>query len=213
MAARKAKDGAKGGAQPAFAVQPLRAHVRDAGGLLPRERAFVAEYLKDLNGRQAAIRAGFAPKSASVRACNMLKRPEIQEAIRAANEKRVRKAEVTAERVIQELARIAFGDVRALFTERGELKPPSDWEPEVSAAIASVEVVTKTTGRGENAEIEYVHKVKSWDKVQALGLLARHLGILQERVALIGPDGGPVQVDNTLRIEFVRPKHGDHPNP
>lgn len=83
-------------------------------------------------------------------------------------------AEVEAQHVIDELARIGFSDVRKLFDERGLLKAPADWDDASAAAIASLEVVT--TGKGEGA-VEHVAKIKLWDKNSGLDKLAKVLSL------------------------------------
>ena len=76
---------------------------------LPAKRQrFVEEYLIDLNATQAAIRAGYSAKTAGSIGEEILKKPEIQEAIQAAMKARSERTEITADRVLKELGRIAF---------------------------------------------------------------------------------------------------------
>src|SRR3954466_9694923 len=77
-----------------------------------RQARFVAEYLVDLNATQAAIRAGYSPASARTQAADLLTNPNISAAIAEAQAARSRRTEVTADRVVLELARVAFGDPR-----------------------------------------------------------------------------------------------------
>ncbi len=48
--------------------------------LTQKPKAFVQEYLVDLNATQAAIRAGYSPKAAAVTGCENLTKPNIQKA-------------------------------------------------------------------------------------------------------------------------------------
>ena len=77
--------------------------------LTARQARFVNEYLIDLNGTQAVIRAGYRTRSPEVHASRLLTRPLVAKAITAAQAARAKRTEITADRVIHELARIAFG--------------------------------------------------------------------------------------------------------
>ena len=84
--------------------------------LTPRQERFAAEYSKDLNATQAAIRAGYSPQSARTQAADLLTNPNIASAIAEAQAARSRRTEVTADRVVLELARVAFGDPRRVMS-------------------------------------------------------------------------------------------------
>lgn len=71
--------------------------------LTNKQKAFVREYLKDCNGAQAAIRAGYAPAYADRQAYLLLENPRVAEAVKKAQDKRAAKAEVTAEFVLRRL--------------------------------------------------------------------------------------------------------------
>jgi phage terminase small subunit len=77
-----------------------------------RQRRFVDEYLIDLDGKHATIRAGYAPSDAKSRACRFLKTPAIVDAIAVAMAERSRRTGITPERVIEKLAQ--RGERRAL---------------------------------------------------------------------------------------------------
>ncbi len=81
-----------------------------------RQARFVAEYLVDLNATQAAIRAGYSPPSARTQAADLLPNPNLAAAIAEAQAARGRRTEVTADRVVLELARVAFGDPRRVMS-------------------------------------------------------------------------------------------------
>ena len=82
--------------------------------LEPRQQRFVQEYLIDLNGTQAAIRAGYSANTAAEQSYDLLRKPQIQRAIKEGQEKLQAKLEMNAERVVQTLARIATADPREL---------------------------------------------------------------------------------------------------
>jgi len=91
--------------------------------MTPKQERFVEEYLVDLNATQAAIRAGYSEQTARVIGHENLTKPDIQKAITAAREKQQRRVEITADRVLEEYAKIAFFDPRKLFTAGGGIKP------------------------------------------------------------------------------------------
>lgn len=147
-------------------------------GLSDKQRRFVEEYLVDLNATQAAIRAGYSEKTAGQAAFNLFKKVEIQNAISEAQNARSKRTQITQDRVLQEFAKIGFSDIRSLFTEDGNLRPLSALDADAAAALSSVEVVTKNLGDGE---VEYVHKIKLWDKVGSLTQIGRHLGMFVDK--------------------------------
>lgn len=145
-----------------------------------RQAKFVTEYLKDLNQRQAAIRAGFSTKCADQAAQRLLRIPKVRDAIAAGKTKQVTEADLDAKQVLAELALIAFVDLRDYFDAAGNLKPMSEWTPAMGKAMSSIEVVKKNLTAGDG-QMDMVHKFKLWDKVKALDTLAKHFGLLIDK--------------------------------
>lgn len=152
-------------------MKHTRATQRHDKPLSPKHARFVAEYLKDFNGRQAAIRSGYSRKGAEVLASRLLRKANVAAALESAKAKAVQKAELTAARVLEEIRRLAFSDIRDIFDAKGRLRPVHEWPEEVASAIAAVEV---QNGR-------WLTKVKRWDKPRALELLAKHFGLVKEQ--------------------------------
>lgn len=140
--------------------------------LTPRQRRFVDEYLVDLNGTQAAIRAGYSESGANVQAVRLLSNVTIEAAIQEASEARQRRLGLSSDHIARELQRVAMADLRDAFDESGELLPPHKWPDGLAAAMAGVDVATKSMGEGE---VIYISKLKLWPKTQALEALARRL--------------------------------------
>lgn len=162
--------------------------------LTDKQAAFCAEYLIDLNATQAAIRAGYSAKTARVTAQQLLTKPHVEERLRVLMNERATRTQVTADRVISEVARLGFSDLRKLFDEHGALLPVSQWPDDVAPAIAAVEVDELFEGFGENRiQVGYTKKVKLWDKGKALEMLGRHLKLWVERHEHTGPNGGPIE--------------------
>lgn len=169
-------------------VPPKKKPKAPAAGLTPKQQRFVAEYLVDLNATRAAITAGYSAKTAESQASRLLRNVKVAEAVEAGKTRQLAKAEVTAERVLAEIAKLCFSDARALFREDGSLKRPTEWDDEVAAAVAGVDVVEMAGGAaiGKGGALQhvpmYTKKVKLWDKKGSLELLAKHFGILKEKV-------------------------------
>lgn len=120
---------------------------------------------------------------------------------------------------LRELGRVLGADVRSLFTEGGFLKCPDELSDDQAAAIASIEVVTKHLGRGEDREVEYVHKIKQVDKMAAIRTALQVSGKLTEKHEVTGKDGGPIETtdvtDQDLAFNILRvlKKAADAPQP
>lgn len=149
--------------------------------LTKKQKLFVDEYLIDLNATQAAIRAGYSPATAKDIGCENLAKPNIRAYIDQAMAERSKRTGVNADRVVMELAKIAFiNAVDVINAEDATLK--DDAAPEDTAAIQSVKVKTFPTKDGEGVERE----IKMADKIKALELLGKHLGMFKDRVELSG---------------------------
>ena len=151
---------------PAETVRPLT----------EKMRRLIEEYTVDLDGKAAAIRAGYGEGGAKSRASELLAKPQAQAYLAELNAGRLERLGVTVDRVLEETARIAFSDIRNVMNDNGALVNPKDWDAATAASIASIEV-TSFTPPGEDSETEYTKKIKMWDKPRALGDLGKHLGI------------------------------------
>lgn len=142
----------------------------------------MAEYPKDWDGSKAVIRAGFHPKDAqraAEMAYQLLQKSPVQEALDRAMEEKLRKIGVHTERVLTEIARVALSDLRNVYNEDGSLKLPHEWSDEAAAAIAGVEVLEEFVGKGKaRTLVGHTKKVRVFDKVRALELLSKNLGII-----------------------------------
>ena len=162
-----------------------------------KQARFVEEYLVDLNATQAAIRAGYSRRTAAEQGYDLLRKPQISEAVQAGQVRLSKATGVSAQVILGELLRIARVDIGEAFDENGALKPLKEIPEDVRRAISGMEVDELFDGTGrERLRIGETRKVKFWDKTRALELLAKHLGLLKDRVELTGKDGGPVTVEN-----------------
>ena len=159
-----------------------------------KQERFVEEYLIDLNATQAYIRAGYSPKSANTHAYRILAKPGIRAAIDEAIAERSRRTGINQDRVIRELAKVAFLDLTDVVDlDSGAIR--EDASREDTACIASVKVKTSTTKGGVSSE----RVVKLCDKLKALELLGRHLGMFSDRLKADGAP--PVVISGAEQLE------------
>lgn len=149
--------------------------------LTPRQQRFVVEYLKDLNATQAAIRAGYSTKNAEHNGARLLGNVGIKAAISAAQAPVLEQAQLSAVRTLEEVRRIAFSNIKALFDAAGNLKDMNVLTEEEAACIASVEVIKKNITAGDG-KMDMVHKIRLWDKPKSLDLACRHFALLTDQV-------------------------------
>jgi phage terminase small subunit len=157
--------------------------------LTPKQRLFVDEYIIDFNATAAAVRAGYSPKTAVKIGSENIRKPDVQAAIQEVMSKRESRTQITQDRVLQEFARIAFLDPKALFDDEGKPRRIVDLSDDTAAAIAGLDVVM--TGNSELG-VGQVQKIKIADKIQALTQLARHLGMLNDKIKVSGDPENPL---------------------
>lgn len=196
--------------------------------LTERQRKFADEYILDGNATRAALRAGYAESAAQQMGSWLLCDERVRARVRKHQSVQEAAASVTHERILAELARVAFSDVRTLFSESGSLRAPTELDDHAAASVSGIEVrqvrttpvvmttpVVTESGVGADVgasspatakgvlvpasgadsspdtrtpeyvpavQVEQVAKIKLWDKVRALELLAKHTRIL-------GPEG------------------------
>lgn len=158
-----------------------------AGGLNPKQAAFVREYLVDKNATQAAIRAGYSPKSAYSMAEALLKKHEIRAAVQAGLSDLAAKAGLTAEMVLRERRRLAFFDPRKLLDSEGNPKPLHELDDDTAAAIAGVEVVQMSVSGDMPAVQSVVKKYKFATKDNSLAALEKYFGLNEKPIRLAAP--------------------------
>lgn len=141
---------------------------------------FCEEYLIDLNATQAAIRAGYSTESAGSIGSEILQKPEIRARIDEAIAERSRRTGVCADRVVRELARLAFVNAADVIdTERGAVPEGASREDTACISAVRIKVGEEFTER----------EIRLCDKTKALELLGKHLGMFRENVSIEGNVG------------------------
>lgn len=153
---------------------------------------FVQEFLVDLNGRQAAIRAGYSPRTATEQAHQLLAHPEVASAIDAAKVKRAEATGVDATWVLRRLVAEAEANIADLYDAKGCLKPIAEW-PEVfcTGLVAGVETEELYDGQGDKREhVGTRIKVRFSDRIRRIELIGKHVRVkaFQDQVHVTGLD-------------------------
>ncbi|WP_130861446.1 terminase small subunit [Bacilliculturomica massiliensis] len=157
-----------------------------------KKQKFAEEYLIDLNATQAAIRAGYSPKTAHSQGQRLLKDVDVANYIKQRQKQLQKKTEITQERVLAEYAKLAFFDPRNLFETDGSPKSITELDDETAAALAGLDVQEVFEGVGSNRVFAgYIKKYKLADKRGALDSLARHLGMFTDKVEIKGEVNNP----------------------
>jgi len=159
----------------------------NGNGLTEKQKAFVSEYLIDLNASQAAIRAGYSKQTAGVTGCNNLKNDKIREAIAHEMELRAERTKVSQDKVVKELARLAFSNMKSFLKWNSNTVTMIDSDSLTEDDAACVMEVSQTTTQTGGTV-----RFKLYNKKEALELLGRHLGMFSDTIKHVGEGGGPV---------------------
>lgn len=171
-----------------------------------REELFAREYVKDLNGQRAATAAGYSERTAAVTASQLLSKPKVKKLVADLTKEKFSKLDISAERILQELARLAFLDPRKLFNESGGLRPIHELDEDTARAIAGLDhdQLFEHFGKGQAKHVGTTSKVKLADKTRALQLLGQYRKLFTEKVEVTGLEG---LADKLNRIR--QRKHGN----
>ncbi|WP_050698625.1 terminase small subunit [Anaeromassilibacillus senegalensis] len=159
--------------------------------LKAKQKRFIEEYLVDLNATQAAIRAGYSPESAGSIGSENLKKPEIRARIDRAMAERSKRTGINADRVLRELGRIAFVDPsQVIDLNTAEVKPDASKDDLATIAGIKVKYVPhKDFDEDGEPIIEQAieREIRLVDKLKALELCGKHLGMLKDNQESVAP--------------------------
>jgi len=140
--------------------------------LTNKQEKFCREYLIDLNGTQAAIRAGYSEKTANKEACQLMAKLHIQERILLLKEKAAKRNQVTFDDLIHDLDEMRKADLKDLYDEDGNLKEIKDLPDSVTRIIQELSII-------EAGPLKSTTKYKLYSKLEAIEKLAKHLGFYE----------------------------------
>lgn len=143
--------------------------------MTPKQEQFCYEYMRDLNGAQAAIRAGFSKDTAREQASRLLSNVNIRDRVKKLQKELAERTMVSAEMVVQELTRIGFSNIQDYLETGNAIADLTQIPYETASAVESVKKsITEFEGGSKTVTTFTLH-----DKVSALEKLGRHLGIFE----------------------------------
>jgi phage terminase small subunit len=155
-------------------------------------RQFVDEYLIDMNGTQAAIRAGYSEATAQEQSSQLLDRPDIRELVEQRQKDRIDRTQISQDLTVNELKAIALSDIAdfVIVKEGGviEQRPFNELKKEQTRCVKKIRQTVRTAQSSDGTVIHQtaVLELELYDKVKSLELLGRHLGIFNDRLTLDG---------------------------
>jgi phage terminase small subunit len=155
-----------------------------AGNLTDKQELFVHEYLLDGNATRAAKSAGYSEESAYSIGSELLRNPEVSDAIAKRFNKRLQRLELSADKVLQELCKLAFYDPRNFYNSDGSLKHPTELDDNTAMALAGMDIeeAYEHFGKGQAKATGVIKKIKLADKGQNLERLGRTFKLFTDRV-------------------------------
>lgn len=175
--------------------------------LTPNQEAFATGIASGMTQAESYRKAypkslKWAEKSVWERASRLAASDKVQSRVAELGQKAAAANEVTVERIVRELALIAFGNKRAVMKWGPGgllLRESIELTDDEAAQVSEVKETTSATGGSLS--------LKTHDKVKALELLGKHVGMFMEKVELTGKDGGPLQTQ-TESVQFYLPDNG-----
>ncbi len=155
-----------------------------------RHEAFARNYVIDHNAKRSAIAAGYNPNRAEVTGSELVSNRKVKALIDRLESERASRLEIKADRVLEELARLAFLDPRNFYFEDGSLKPITELDQDTAACLAGMEIekLYEHFGKGQAKDIGTVTKIKFHDKGQNLERLGRHLKLFTDKIEMSADD-------------------------
>lgn len=175
--------------------------------LTDKEEWFCREFVADAgeNQTRAYMRVFKTPSynSARTQASQLCAKVNIRQRIDELREERNKRLEITADKVLAGIAKLAFYDSRDFFDEDGKLKPLGELDPDHADVIAGIETFHKVTG-DDRDEVAITTKIKLADRGQNLERLGKHLKLFTDKTELTGADGESL----SIAVTYVKPNAG-----
>ncbi len=178
------------------------------GDLTDKQKLFCQEYLKDLNGTQAAIRAGYSAKTANRIGSENLSKLGIVDFLKKLMDQRSERCEITADMVLRELASIGFSKITDFLKVEEVDKPIGEQDEHGNEITINMkDVIIFDTDKISKDKIAAISEIKMTkdgislklhDKVRALENISKHIGFFEK-------DNEQIKATTSLKIEIVPP--------
>lgn len=166
-----------------------------------QRQRFADKYFETLNGKDSAIYAGYSEATAKQQAWELLQEDEVQAYLQVLRAELYKRTGISHEKVLKEVARLSFSDIREYYNEDGTLKPIHELSDDAAAALASIkcdEIFEMVNGK--KVFTGYQKEIKPYDKLAALEKLAKHLGLYEKDNDQLRP----VTINNITREEIKK---------
>ena len=162
-------------------------HPDDESKLSSMQERFCLEYIVDHNGAAAAKRAQYSEDTAAEQACRMLKAPKIKDRIAELMDEQAERTQITADRILVELFRLATVDLSEAFDAHGHLLRIDEMPANVRRSIAGFEIDALYEGSGRDKfHVGETKKIKLYDKIRALELLGKNKKLFTDKLDVSG---------------------------
>jgi phage terminase small subunit len=165
-------------------------------GLTARQERFALEYVIDLNGTQAAIRAGYGERAAASEASRLLRNAKIRGRVNALLDDQAKELNLSAAFVLRGLLRVAGFDMSSLYDATGKLLPANQMPEEARFVLQEVEETETPKG---NMRRRY----RTAGRIEAFTLLGKHLRMFATKTGGAGADGTPLKAYINVDIAAV----------
>ena len=157
-------------------IPPARTARLATKRVTPKQAAFIREYRLDLNATQAAIRAGYSPKTAAVIGYQNLRKLQIKALIAGGEAKALAKADLSAQNVLEVIRRHLMRDLATFVQEDGHLKPVNELTPN------QIMLLDRVVRKPDGSATYWIDPPHKWAK-----MAAQHFSLLTERVEMVDP--------------------------
>jgi phage terminase small subunit len=180
---------------------------KEAQPLTDREEWVCREFVADAGENQTRaymkVFKGCSYDSARTLAAKLFANVHIMNRINELRAERNKRLEITADKVLAGIAKLAFYDSRDFFDDNGKLKPLGELDPDHADVIAGIETFHKVTG-DESDVVAITTKIKLADRGQNLERLGKHLKLFTDKTEITGKDGEALNIG----VSFVKPTDG-----
>lgn len=184
---------------------------------------FIQHYIGEChhNATTAAMRVGAKPAGAHTQGYKLLKRARESGLLAEAARAVAHKVELQTEETLLELRRILTSDPRRYYTASGAVVPPGDWDADMAAAVASIEMDHIVVRTGKRTKVlPVVAKIKFWSKTDAVNTAMKHQGLFERdnrqradnlaiQIRLVGAPAHEAAREIEVHTNLVKPNGGN----
>jgi len=166
--------------------------------LTEQKEIFCHEYLIDLNGKRAAMRAGCTDRSSQVTASRWLNEVAVSQRIDELMGDRSARTLVTADMLLRELAMLSLSDMTFYTINEEGYVELAEGAPDM--AMRCIKKIRRRVRFDPEGNKTIETEFELWDKIGAIRMAGKHIGMFTERHEITGPDGGPIKTEHVWKL-------------